>query len=686
MAVGNCDGVVPVHEQVVFDQQTGGLARFDESPRPPVGFGPAVPDRDTGRVREEDDPLARGLVGVEKRDPVDDEVSHPPQGNGRRIKTSGVYDGLSPARDGDGLLRRPPADGDELPRVDSWEQFHRVSGENGTRGLFEGQFAGARLPDLRRPGRGGGLETADGGRNRLSATAAGEHRLKLVFGIGGKPRDAETVTRTLNVGGDMLFILRPFRPDRDPAPPVAVGSPPGDDGAVVGNIPGIQVLEGHRGEFRFRQFHLEGLGLEQFRMIRLEFGLLAEVAEKLHGSALEGTFPRVVSPDAGPADGSLYEVVGDDARHGRRVTPETPEKDVVADQTPGTARLPAERGQSLHIVGDDVVPGALLSVVVDAEIELLNFAVAQCRARWAAPVADDQIVVSAAEGHVVAPVIVPRGPVVLEQTPRSAVEDHPAGGVVIKGAVRHRDVACRILFVGPVHADVDRFARVHEGQIFHVDIAPVDPQADPVAEERDPLLVQSGEVDQQALFRLVVIKGPGQFPRRLFAGNGLQFDARGQLVDRVVEGRSPAGEDEDRSVLLAVKEFLPADDDGLFALHPHDADGRTGFAALFGKPHGVFFDIDLDLGLEVLAPADEERVPRPQQGGSPGDGPEGLFPASSVIPVIAFRRDVKGAAGPDHGPRTVIGDIHRLKKECPDEHRQNQKLFHSVLLTSRTSP
>ena len=420
-------------------------------------------------------------------------------------------------------------------------------------------------------------------------------------------------------------------------------------------------------------------------MVGLELRLLADVAEKLHGSPLEGLFPRVVSPEAGPADGTLYEVVGDDALHGLGIPPEVAEEDVVADNAPGTARLPAERGQCLHIVGDDVVPGALFAVVVDAEVQLLHLAVAQRRARGTAPVADDQIVVSAAEGHVVAPVIVPRTPVVLQKTPRSAVEDHAAGGVVIKGAVRHRDAACRVLFEGAVHADVDRFARVHEGQIFHVDVTPVDPQGDPVAQERDPLLVQSGEVDQQTLFRLVVIKGPGQLPRRLFVGHGLQFDAGGQLVDQVVKRRNTAGEDEDRSVFLAVEKLLTADDDRLFPFHPHDADGRAGFAALFGKPHGILFDVDLDLGLEVLAPADEERVPRPQQSGPAGNGPESLFPARPVVFVVAFRGNVEGASGPDHGPRAVVGDIHRLKQTPPKEHRHEKELFHPVSFTFRTS-
>ena len=74
VSVRNVEGVVTIHDHIVFNDQSGGLSGGDEASGAPVGFRVAVADRHAGSVGKTDDILSCGGVAVDEFYSVNDEV------------------------------------------------------------------------------------------------------------------------------------------------------------------------------------------------------------------------------------------------------------------------------------------------------------------------------------------------------------------------------------------------------------------------------------------------------------------------------------------------------------------------------------------------------------------------------------------------------------------------------------
>ena len=95
---------------------------------------------------------------------------------------------------------------------------------------------------------------------------------------------------------------------------------------------------------------------------------------------------------------------------------------------------------------------------------------------------------------------------------------------MIKRAVGDGDMACLVLVIRTVHADIDRFAAVHESEVFKMDVTAVDPQANAVSEQRNALLLCGGKVNVKAFFIFIKVKCSCQFSCRFKGGDPLEFD------------------------------------------------------------------------------------------------------------------------------------------------------------------
>ena len=124
-----------------------------------------------------------------------------------------------------------------------------------------------------------------------------------------------------------------------------------------------------------------------------------------------------------------------------------------------------------------MVPGRSAAVAVDAVVGIIVTEMAQSLGHRTAPVAGEKVVMGTGKIEKVAPAGVAGAPVVSDQTPAGAVKDDSGKGVPVKVAVLNGDMGCLVFLIGAVHADIDGFAVVGEGEIFNMDITAVDPHS-----------------------------------------------------------------------------------------------------------------------------------------------------------------------------------------------------------------